>query len=109
MNNDDKRKSFEENNLKPGQRFIDDREIDKLFNLFRELRKINKDRNCHFINMQELKEIKEAQNERSYFNNKSGENFFKNNNSSNSFFGCLEKIFLQGNFYFVYLHFQNSV
>ena len=83
MNNDDKRKSFEENNLKPGQRFIDDREIDKLFNLFRELRKINKDRNCHFINMQELKEIKEAQNERSYFNNKSGENFFKNNNSSN--------------------------
>ena len=77
MNNDDKKKSFEENNLKPGQRFIDDREIDKLFNLYKELRKINKERNCNFMNMQELKELKEAQNE------KSGENFFKNNNSSN--------------------------
>ena len=77
MNNDDKKKSFEENNLKPGQRFIDDREIDKLFNLYKELRKINKERNYNFMNMQELKELKEAQNE------KSGENFFKNNNSTN--------------------------
>ena len=29
--NDEKRKSFEENILKPGQRFIEDKEVDKLF------------------------------------------------------------------------------
>ena len=79
---EDKRKSFEENNLKPGQRFIDDKEIEKLFNLFKELRKINKNRTSHFMNIKDLKELKEAKNERNNFNNKSSENFFKMNTVS---------------------------
>ena len=53
---DDKRKSFEDSFLKPGQRFIEDKEIEKLFNLYRELRKINKYKSHNFIDMKELKE-----------------------------------------------------
>ena len=73
---DIKKKSFEENSLKPGQRFIEDKEIDKLFNLYRELRIINKNRSNNFVNM---KELKEANNENNI--NKSSENFFKLNSS----------------------------
>ena len=80
ITHDDKKKSFEENILKPGQRFIEDKEIDKLFNLYRELRRINKYRSNNFINMKELKELKESKNENN-FNIKSSENFFKLNSS----------------------------
>ena len=78
--NDEKRKSFEENILKPGQRFIEDKEVDKLFNLYRELRKINKNRSNNFISLKELKELKEAKekNEKNFIN-KSTDNFFKMN------------------------------
>ena len=58
---DDKRSLDEkENNLKPGQRFIDDKEIERLFNLYRELRKINKNKCDNFINLKELKDSRET-------------------------------------------------
>ena len=79
---DDKKKSYEESNLKPGQRYIDDKEIDKLFNLFRKLRRKNKNRGNNFENVEELKEFKEFKNE-SNFIIKSNENLFKMNSISN--------------------------
>ena len=79
--NDEKRKSFEENNLKPGQRFIEDKEIEKIFGLYKELRQINKNRSNNFMNIKELQEKKDAQKAKneSNFNIKSSENFFKMN------------------------------
>ena len=79
---DSKKKSFEENNLKPGQRIIDDKEIDKLFNIFRKLRRKNKNRGNNFENVEELKEFKEFKNE-SNFIIKSTESLFKMNSISN--------------------------
>ena len=78
---DDKKKSYEESNLKPGQRYIDDKEIDKLFNLFRKLRRKNKNGIDNGENMEELKELKEFRND-SNFNLKSNENLFKMNSMS---------------------------
>ena len=60
---DEKRKSFEDSILKPGQRFIDDKEIDKLFNLYKEIRRVNRNRSNNFINIKDLKEYKELKND----------------------------------------------
>lgn len=73
---DEKRKSFEDSILKPGQRFIDDKEIDKLFNLYKEIRRVNRNRSNNFINIKDLKEYKELKNDY-MFNTKSNESFFK--------------------------------
>lgn len=83
--NDEKRKSFEDSFLKPGQRFIEDKEIDKIFYLYRELRKINKNRSKNFINMKELKELKEQQETKNdkNFITKSTDNFVKMNSINN--------------------------
>ena len=54
---EDKKKniaSSEENSLKPGQRFVDDKEIENIFNLYKELRKINKNKNSKFITLKDL-------------------------------------------------------
>lgn len=73
---EEKRKSFEDSILKPGQRFIDDKEIDKLFNLYKEIRRVNRNRSNNFINIKDLKEYKELKSDY-MFNTKSSDNFFK--------------------------------
>jgi hypothetical protein len=50
--------NFEENALKPGQRFIDDKEVENLFNLYKEVRRINKDKTNNFVTVKELNESK---------------------------------------------------
>ena len=89
---DDKRASFEdkENNLKPNQRFIDDKEIDKLFNLFRELRKINKNRSHNFMNLKELKEAKEELRKKTFkINSNLNNNLFNSINIEEKKYGTL--------------------
>ena len=77
---EDKRKSFEDSILKPGQKFIDDKEIEKLFNLYKEVRRVNKNKSSNFVNIKELKEYKELKNDFNLnFNSKSNDNFFKLN------------------------------
>ena len=56
---EEKKKVFtneEENKLKPGQRFIEDKEVENLFNLYKEVRRINKNRNNNFVTLKELNE-----------------------------------------------------
>jgi len=60
-----KKKGFsnvEENALKPGQRFIDDKEVDKIFNLFKEVRRINNNKINNFVTLKELNETKNKNN-----------------------------------------------
>ena len=52
----------EENALKPGQRLISDKEIDKLFNLYKEVRRINKNKFNNFMTLKELDEINNKKN-----------------------------------------------
>ena len=62
---EEKRKAFtnvEENALKPGQRFIDDKEVDKIFNLFKEVRRINNNKINNFVTLNELNETKSKNN-----------------------------------------------
>ena len=56
--------TYEENSLKQGQRFIDDKEVDEIFNLFKKVRKINRNRYNNFITIKEL-------------NDKNNKNLFK--------------------------------
>ena len=61
MITEEKKKVFmnlEENSLKPGQRFVDDKEIENLFNLFKEVRRINKNKIKNFVTVSELNENK---------------------------------------------------
>lgn len=54
---EEKKKNFtisEENALKQGQRFIEDKEVDTLFDLFKEVRRINKNRIDKFVTLKEL-------------------------------------------------------
>ena len=75
---EERRKSFEDSLLKPGQRFIEDKEIDKLFSLFKEIRRVNRNRSNNFVNIKDLKEYRELKNDYNFnINTKSGENFFK--------------------------------
>ena len=55
----EKKKNFtisEENALKQGQRFIEDKEVDALFDLFKKVRTINKNRIDKFVTLRELLE-----------------------------------------------------
>ena len=52
----------EESQLKPGQRFITDKEIDNIFNLFKELRRINKNKFNNFMTLKKLSEINNKNN-----------------------------------------------
>ena len=71
--------AFEENALKQGQKFIDDKEVETLFNLYKEARKINKNRINKFITVKELKEI---DNNKIYDFRRTSRNFGKNNFTS---------------------------
>ena len=54
---DDKNKNFtshDENILKPGQRFIEDKEIEQIFSIFKEVRKMNKSKNDFIQTQKEL-------------------------------------------------------
>ena len=58
---EEKKKLFanaDENSLKPGQRFIEDKEVENIFNLFKEVRRINKNKISNFITVKELYEKK---------------------------------------------------
>jgi hypothetical protein len=60
---DEKRKNFtsvDETQLKLGQRFVDDKELDSIFNLFKELQRLNKNKNKDFLTFKELNEYKSA-------------------------------------------------
>ena len=75
---EEKKKAFtsvEESSLKQGQRFIDDKEIDNLFNLFKEVRRINKNKINNFITVRELSETKNN----NIFNFRRASNNFSNN------------------------------
>ena len=52
----------EESQLKPGQRFITDKEIDNIFSLFREVRRINKNKFNNFMTLKKLNEINNKNN-----------------------------------------------
>ena len=67
---------FEENSLKQGQKFIDDKEVETLFNLYKEARKINKNRINKFVTVKDLKEI---DNNKIYDFKRTSRNFSKNN------------------------------
>lgn len=65
MITEEKKKVFtneEENKLKPGQRFIEDKEVENLFNLYKEVRRINKNRNNNFVTLKELNEKRKNNN-----------------------------------------------
>ena len=62
---EEKKKLFtnaDENSLKPGQRFIEDREVENIFNLFEEVRRINKNKISNFVTVKELSEKKKFNN-----------------------------------------------
>ena len=71
LNEEKKRKytSADGNSLKPGQRFIEDKEIENIFNLYKELRNINKNKKNNFATLKELNESKNIFD--SYFSKKS--------------------------------------
>ena len=52
----DKKKfiSVDENQLKHGQRYIDDKELDNIYQIFKELHKLNKNKTNNFITFKEL-------------------------------------------------------
>ena len=67
--------TFEESSLKQGQRFIDDKEVDKMFSLYKQVKKINKNRYNNFLTVKELSEV----NNNNLFNFKrTSRNFSKN-------------------------------
>lgn len=60
---DEKRKNFtsvDETQLKQGQRFVDDKELENIFQLFKELQRLNKNKNKDFLTFKELNEYKSA-------------------------------------------------
>ena len=71
--------AFEENSLKQGQKFIDDKEVETLFNLYKEARKINKNRINKFVTVKDLREI---ENNKIYDFIRTSRNFSKNNFTS---------------------------
>lgn len=76
---EDKKKTFtsqEESALKPGQRFIEDREVENIFNNFKEMKKNNKNKNESYSTLKYQNELKN-----NYFNfRKSLSSIKKNNN-----------------------------
>ena len=60
---DERRKNFssvDETQLKQGQRFVDDKELDNIFKLFKELQRFNKNRNKDFLTFKELSSYKNS-------------------------------------------------
>ena len=60
---DEKRKHFtsvDETQLKQGQRFVDDKELDNIYKLFKELQRLNKNKNKDFLTFKELNAYKNA-------------------------------------------------
>ena len=51
-------RTFEESALKQGQRFIDDKEVENIFKLYKEVRKINKYKCKKFLTLKDLKDKK---------------------------------------------------
>ena len=92
---DDKKKNFtsyDESVLKPGQRFIEDKEIEQIFNIFKEVRKMNKSKNDYVQTQKELDRSKIS----SFFNTKKSH---KSNNNSNKFIINLKKNDIKNNIY----------
>lgn len=96
---DDKKKNFTSHDgsiLKPGQRFINDNEIEQIFSIFKEVRNMNKSKNEKANTQKELDKSKIS----NYFNiKKSHKN--KSNNNSNKFLINLKRNNIQKNFYSV--------
>lgn len=91
---EEKKKNFtsvEENSLKHWQRFIEDKEIDNLFNLFKELRKINKNKINNYIS---LKELRKNQNNINFNCKRTSRNLSNNSNIINikNYYGHNQKI-----------------
>jgi len=60
---DERRKNFtsvDETQLKQGQRFVDDKELDNIFKLFKELQRLNKNKNKDFLTFKELNAYKSS-------------------------------------------------
>jgi len=96
---DNKRKNFtshDENILRPGQRFIDDSEIEQIFNIFKEVRKMNKSKNDSVKTQKELDKSKIS----IIFNSKYSQKN-KSNNNSNKFLINLKRNNIKKNFYTV--------
>jgi len=90
---DEKRKNFasvDETQLKQGQRFVDDKELDNIFKLFKELQRLNKYKNKDFLTFKELNAYKtvnlsNTNKEDKNANNEYNKTFIKNdNNGSNN-------------------------
>lgn len=96
---DDKKKNFtsyDENILKPGQRFINDSEVEQIFSIFKEIRKMNNSKNDNANTQKELDKSKIS----NFFNSKKS-NKNKSNNNSNKFLINLKKNNIKKNFYSV--------
>ena len=81
---EEKKKNYtnEENQLKMGQRFIDDKELDNIFKAFKDLRKLNKNKIKDFINLKELYKSKNITPFNIILKERKLSNFLDNNNDN---------------------------
>ena len=81
---EEKKKNFttEENQLKMGQRFIDDKELESIFKTFKELKKLNKNKIKDFIILKELSKRKNITPFNITLKERKLSNFIDNNNDN---------------------------